>query len=123
MKKHGFTLIEVIGVVLIMGLLTLLILPPIVNQLSSRKKEISNASLQLIYDATDLYVKERESIYPITPGATYCISLETLVNDGKLKRPLRDLSTGKEIPLNQTVKVAVNEYEEGIYTLVNLKEC
>ncbi len=123
MKKKGFTLIEMIGVVLIMGLLTLLILPSIVNQLSAKKEEISQASLKLIYDATDLYVKERESTYTMTTGSTYCITLETLVNDGKLKNTIKDFTTEKEIPLNKVVKVTVNEYEEGEYVLVNSGEC
>ena len=119
MKQKGFTLTEMIAVVLIIALLTIIILPSILNQLQSQKDNISEASMQLIYDATELYIKERQSMYPMVAGETYCISLESLVNVGKLKNPLQDLSTGKNIPLNKVVKVLVNEYEEGEYSLVD----
>ena len=119
MKQKGFTLTEMIAVVLIIALLTIIILPSILNQLQSQKDNISKASMQLIYDATELYIKERQSMYPMVAGETYCISLESLVNVGKLKNPLQDLSTGKNIPLNKVVKVLVNEYEEGEYSLVD----
>lgn len=121
--KKGFTLIEMIAVVLIMALLTLIVLPTIVNQIQSQKENISDASLKLITSATELYLEERENEYIMMPGATYCISLETLVNDGKLKKPLQDLSTGKEISLNQVMKTVVNSYGEGEYSLVKPDEC
>lgn len=122
MKQKGFTLTEMIAVVLIIALLTIIILPSILNQLQSQKDNISKASMQLIYDATELYIKERQSMYPMAAGETYCISLESLVNAGKLKNPLQDLSTGKNISLNKIVKVLVNEYEEGEYSLLDPQE-
>lgn len=121
--KKGFTLIEMIAVVLIMGLLTLIVFPMILNQVQSQKQNVSDASLQIIYAANQLYLSENNNEYPMITGATYCVSLETLVNDGKLKKPLKDFSTGKEIALNQIVKTIVNTYGEGEYSLVSEKEC
>ncbi len=123
MKKKGFTLVEMIAVILIMALLTLIVLPTIVNQIRSQKENISDAAMQLISNATELYLEEKTSEYSMRHGETYCISLETLANEGKLKRPLKDLSTGKDIALNQVVKVIINEYGQGEYTLVNSNQC
>lgn len=123
MKTRGFTLIEIIAVVLIMGLLTLLVFPKILNQVQSQKETVSEVSLQIIYTANQLYLIERSNEYPMTSGATYCVSLETLVSDGKLKKPLKDFTSGKEIALNQVVKTVVNTYGEGEYSLVNANEC
>lgn len=121
--KKGFTLIEMIAVVLIMGLLTLIVFPMILNQVRSQKQNVSETSLQIIYTANQLYLSENKNEYPMLAGSTYCVSLETLVNDGKLKKPLKDFSTGKEIALNQIVKTIVNNYGEGEYSLVSEKEC
>lgn len=121
--KKGFTLIEMIAVVLIMALLTLIILPTIINQVQSQKDNISASSFELIKGATELYLGENENAYPMVSGATYCIALETLTDDGKLKKPIKDLSTGKEIPLNKIVKVIVNSFGDGEYTLVDANAC
>lgn len=121
MKKSGFTLVEMVAVILIMALLTIIVLPTIINQIRSQKENISETAMQLISNATELYLSENE--YSMRYGETYCISLETLVNDGKLKSPLMDFSTGKEIPLNQVVKTVVNEYGTGEYSIVDTSQC
>ncbi len=123
MKKRGFTLIEMVAVILIMALLTIIVLPTIINQIRSQKENISGTAMQLISSATELYLSERSNEYSMYFGDTYCIPLETLVNDGKLKSPVKDLSTGKEIPLNQIVKIEVNEYGNGEYSIVDTNQC
>lgn len=123
MRKKGFTLLEMIAVVLIMALLTLIVLPTVLNQIRSQRSNVSESALQLIYASNELYLEENLYEYPMLYGATYCISLEELVKDGKLKSPVQDMITGKEIPLNQVVKTTVNEYGDGEYELVEAKNC
>ncbi len=123
MKKSGFTLVEMVAVILIMALLTIIVLPTIINQIRSQKENISETAMQLISNATELYLSEKSNEYAMYFGDTYCIPLETLVNDDKLKKPVKDLSTGKEIPLNQIVKIEVNEYGNGEYSIVDANQC
>ena len=40
--KKGFTLAELLGVIVILGLIALLSFPPIVSQIKKSKKEIGN---------------------------------------------------------------------------------
>lgn len=110
--KKGFTLIEVIAVIVIMGVILALTLPNIVNQISNKEEDISEASRKLIYTAADLYINDNINNYPS------CIKLETLVNGGYLEKPFKDAWTKKSIPLDKGVKVTFNEYNEFTYELV-----
>ncbi|MBE6159677.1 MAG: prepilin-type N-terminal cleavage/methylation domain-containing protein [Lactobacillales bacterium] len=119
--KKGFTIIELLAVVIIMSLLILIILPNILNSVSNKREDVSDSAKKMIYDATDIYIKENSEIYPNTSESTYCIKLETLVNSGKLVEPIKDLKNDKEVPLSYYVKSSVNEYNQFDYELV--EEC
>jgi len=121
--NKGYTLIEMVAVILIMGLLTLLVAPTIINQITGQKDEVSQATLSLIYAANEQYLNGHSEMYEMQMDDTYCISLETLVGEGLLKHPIMDATTGKEIPLNKKVKTVVNTYREGEYTLVEADGC
>lgn len=120
--KKGFTLIEMIAVIAIMGLITALILPNIVNQVSSKSNDISKASKDLIYTATELYIDDNSNQFS-KGNNIYCIKLQTLVDNGYLDKPLKDVSNNKNIPLDNLVKVSFNEYNEAVYELTDKDNC
>ena len=91
--KKGFTLVEIIAVITVMSILLVIITPYILNTVNNKKGEISNEAKQIIYDATDLYVKENQDNYPTVANSIYCIKLETLVKDGKLEAPIKDMKS------------------------------
>ena len=129
--RKGFTLIEMIAVIIILALISVIALPNIANQLSQKKEEVSEATKKIIFSATELYMQDRLNSYPReTPDynacnqTCYCVSLQELVNEGLLKKPLKDYQTGQEIPLNKGVKSIINafgEYDE--FELVEAGEC
>ena len=124
--KKGFTLMEMIAVIVIIAIITMVSTPLILNQLSNNKDKVSEASKNIIYNATALYLEENTKLYPKVDGTTYCsLTLESLVNDGKLVSPVKDLSSGTEIALNRVIKVYINEYSDYEYCLVdsNDTEC
>lgn len=119
MKNKGFTLMEMIAAIIIIALLTVLIVPTVMNQIADKKEEIDNSTKRIIYEAAELYMSNNASNYPKLSGNKYCISLDKLVQSGLLETPIKDFKTNKEIPLTQNVSVTVNE--KGEYDLFELK--
>lgn len=114
-NKIGFTLMEMIGVIVILGLLAAIIVPSLLNSVSNSKDEISTKNKVIIFSAADIYFEENNSSYL---NSVYYVKLEVLVDEGKLVKPLKDYVTGNEIPLDYCVKGTVNEYDDLEYELV-----
>ena len=56
MRRKGFTLVEILGVIVIIGLLLLLVGPAIVNRITSKKAKVSKTTERLITGASSQYV-------------------------------------------------------------------
>ena len=99
--KKGFTLAELLGVIVILGLIALLSFPPIVSQIKKSKKEIDEGNLIVIQTAFERYKNENAHKLVFKKDTDYCIKLKTLVNDGKLDTPIKN-SDNNEIDVNLT---------------------
>lgn len=120
--KKGFTLTEMIAVIGIIALMSLMILPKLINQVNNKREEISDATKNMIYNAAELYANSNVATYPKVVNSTYCIKIGTLVELNYLKTPLTDAKTGKDIDLNQGVKIVVDEYNQyGNFNII--EEC
>ncbi len=110
--KKAFTLVELIGVITLLGLIMIIVTPPIINQIRNSEGKLDEATETLIYSATDLYIDSKKNDYPKNNDNIYCVTLKELVDDGKLKEPIKT-SKGKEIDLNKYVKITVtnNQYK------------
>ena len=118
--KKGFTLVELIGVVIILALISLLAFPPILNSIRKTKTELSDASKEILYNATSLYVSENLNDFPKYNGNTFCITLNTLVSKEYLPTKVYDSVTGEEISLDSLIEVKV---ENDGYTYNMNNEC
>ena len=106
MSSKGLTLTEILGVIVIIGILLILIILGIINRLSNSGKEATETENQLIFDATDQYIKEHPSDFPPGKSGRYCIAIQSLVDDGKLVAPVTDVNTGEDIT-NKSVMVTI----------------
>ncbi len=107
MKKSGFTLVELLGVIVIVAALSLIVFPIVMGQFRKNKSQISAVTERLIEEAASLYVDANPNQYELMNGNVYCVTLNQLVNSGNLSEPLIDSSTGDKIPLTYTVKISV----------------
>lgn len=86
--KKGFTLVELICVIVLLGLVSLIAVPLILNAVNNKSGDIDEATKKIIYQATDLYISNYNEDY-INDGDYYLelsklIELEYLPDDIKL---------------------------------------
>ena len=110
--KKGFTLIEMMAAVVIFIGILLIAVPSIMNQINERKDEISDVTLNTIYDSAKLYMDDYNLSDSVNIGSSYCISLDKLVNEEYLTSPIMDPISRKEISLTKYVKATLNPNRE-----------
>ena len=116
----GFTLIELIGVIIILSLIMLLSVPLILNSIRSSKNELSDASKKILYNAINIYINENLNDFPKIDGNTFCVSIDTLSKKEYLPTDVYDSSTGNTIPSDSLIEVKV---ENNNYTYNINNEC
>ena len=103
--KKGFTLAEILGVIVIIGILLILIVPTVINKVADFKDDVEESNYQIIYEATNQYIKEHPEKYPTGSSGRYCIPLKSLVDDGKLIES-SDILTDEDIS-NKSVMITI----------------
>ena len=111
---------ELIGVVIILALIALLAFPPLLNAIRRSRNELSEASKEILYSNTSSYVSDNANDFPKVEGNTFCITLETLAQNGYLSNNVYDAINSNEIPLTNMVEV---KYEEGKFNYNLNNEC
>jgi type IV pilus assembly protein PilA len=121
--KKGFTLVEMLAVVVILGLVLVVAIPQIQNEVSNKKSSIQEATLTMIYNAAELYTSADPSTFKKEAGTVYCIQLQDLVDAGKIEAPIKNFNDGTELDLSYSIKIETNSYLEFEYTLIENSTC
>lgn len=116
MKEKGFTLIELIGVIVLLAIIILITYPSIVNIIKKSNNKIDSATSALIISGAKNMVDENKNSYPLTNGNVYCVTIKSLINKGYV---ISDLETGNGNKINTDryvmIKVNSNKYK---YTIL-----
>lgn len=107
MNKKAFTLIELIGVVVILGIIGLVTFPALLNQISSSKEQISDSQKQIIIAATKNYVDENKNEY--ANKDSYTISVNDLIENNYLSKDIISSYSDEELEV---------VYENGEYDVI-----
>lgn len=112
--NKGFTLVEIVGVIVILGLIALLAFPPLLNMIKNSENKISEANKSLIYSSSSQYITKYINEFPKENNRIYCITIEKLIKEDLLSSTI-DLG---DFNLQSYVQIKVNnaKYE---YNLVN----
>ncbi len=105
MNRKGFTLPEILGVIVLLSIIAIISISQITNRVNSTKGKISDAQKQLILSATKLFVDENRLEYKKEEGNVYCILVQSVIDGGYLTSPILDVE-GKEIDYNTKIKAS-----------------
>lgn len=100
--KRGFTLVELMGVIVILGIIAVIAFPSIINQINDARENINENTNILIIDAAETYFEENVELNTTTEGKYYCTTLEVLVDEGLLNEPIKDAETGEKYDITKT---------------------
>ena len=102
-KNKGFTLIELISVIILMGVIALITVPIIKDTIeSAREKNFKNSALGLIEAANEYYLNSKLT-------GDYFEETEFKVNNGKMVSGDKELSFNGKVPVGDSyVKIKAN---------------
>lgn len=115
-NKRGFTLIEVMGVILVLALVLLVTAPTLLKSIKKGEEKQYDAFLEDLYLATESYIQSNKDQYKelLTIGGTIGINIETLQNENLIKHTLKNPNTGEDVTKQSYVEITVKS--DGTYT-------
>lgn len=107
-NKKGFTLIETLMVIALIGIISLILVPNIIFLINKNKTESCENLKKNIISATKIYVNENKYDLKFTCDNPIKIRISTLIEVGKLSSDIKD-PTNEEVNLtNEEVEVKFN---------------
>ena len=96
MNNKGFTLVELLGVLVILTILTLISIPIVNNIVKKSQKQVKETNIDTILDAAyEWSIDEDMNVsLPANTGDTITVTLDTLKKTGHLKKVVVNAETG-----------------------------
>ena len=106
MKKNGFTLIEILGVITLLALLSVVVLMVTDNSLKKSKKTLSDAQISNIKSAASMW--RTDNIEMIPDDGYYTLTLGELIDSGYISDVI-DPNSNKEYDKSLLINVGIND--------------
>ena len=110
--KKGFTLIEMIGVMVILSLLMLFAMPNVINYIKKGGDTEDKVVKTMIYEASKQYITDNQKMFKKDSKNTYCISLNTLATEGYIESPITLSSSDEDITSETSTKAVKVTYDK-----------
>lgn len=121
MKQKGFTLVELLAVVIILGIISLIVVPIVSGTVKKQRNKLYDKQVSTIEDAAEGWGAENTDLLPELDKNTY-VSLDDLVSGGFLKNADIKDPRNEEV-LTGCVKITYDSsYNQYIYKYINASE-
>ena len=118
MKNKGFTLVELLAIVILLGIILVLTYPNIVELFERKNEEIDDAKLSAIYAAANQYIENNINEYPKEVGQTYCFNIKDLDSENLIPLEVENyidkaiqVKIGKSSNYNKIVNECSNDLQ------------
>ena len=120
MKKNGYTLVEVLAVIIILGLLTAVIIPTVDAILESNKEKTYQLQIDMMLDALEDWGASNVFSLPTENGESLSKTVGELKSEGFLEKELLNPKNNKCVSneMELTITKKNNKY---VYTIKDNK--
>lgn len=118
--KKGYTLVEVLAVVVLLTLITFLAMPPIIDYIRNSSGKEDEVMKNLIINSAKMYVSDNFDEYKFSNNFAFCIPVSTLVDQEYLNTPVK-YGNINDISNVKSVRVTYNEHYT--YNIVDTNNC
>ena len=105
MKKKGFTLAELLAVIVILGLIAVITIPAVTKTLGETKGNLCEDQLKNIKEAARLYGSDHLLDLPSKDGQSFQITLGDLQNGGYIEKELKNPKDSKMVDPNLAITI------------------
>lgn len=108
MNNKGFTLIETLMVIVLIGIISLILVPNVVSMINKNKTKSCENLKNNIISAAKIYVNENKYDLNFTCDNEVDITISTLKENGKISDDIKDPKTNIAISDEEKVEVTFN---------------
>lgn len=108
MNKKGFTLVELLGVLIIMSIVLIVVITPIMGQIRNNSKKLDDAALKILYASTDNYLDGKAYLYPKNDGMIYYVPIGQLIDSDNLESNYLSSYSKEVLSRDNVIKVIVD---------------
>lgn len=118
MKKNGFTLLEMLAVVILLTLIALVAFPSLIASIDRNKESQWELTLNIMYNAADIYINDRRANIPelTTPNSKILIPLNYLIEVGLLDSNLTDPRESEDLDIYSAILLTIDDDKIGTYS-------
>src|SRR5574344_895528 len=118
MSKKGFTLVELMGVIIILGIILTIAIPTVDITIKNTKASSYNDQVSIIRSAANDWALKNSSSLPTVKGNSTLIYLGTLKQAGLVEINLKNPMNGKN--LSNLSQITLTKVENGFDITINL---